>query len=77
MPVHVGGRVGSPRPPVHKARGARGRTSPRQPNAQPVKCEVYRAAEEQRRFRLFPLQTRALNKQVTNYNRAKMDTTEI
>jgi hypothetical protein len=31
-------------------------TSPRQPNAQPVGCEVYRAAEEQqRRFRLSPL----------------------
>jgi hypothetical protein len=43
----------------------------------PVGCRAVEPSrsEEQRRFCLFPLQTRALNKQVTNYNRAKINKT--
>jgi hypothetical protein len=54
--MNAGARGGASWKPTSCTRGTRcSRTSPRQPNAQPVRCEVSQAAEEQRRFRLFPL----------------------
>jgi hypothetical protein len=55
--MNAGTRGGPSRKPTPCTQGTRcSRTSPRQPNAQSVRCEVSRAgAEEQRRFRLIPL----------------------